>query len=276
MSLPDRAVLATMHGKEAAIAPPLARLGIALTVPASFDTDQFGTFAGDVPRAGSMIEAARAKARAASDLTGLPIAIASEGAYGPHPMIPFLAQGQELLLWRDSRNGHEIVETLIDNTPTFDHAEVADIDEAETFLKRIDFPKTALLVASAATPTKPVARGVRDRDALSRAIGSLTGSGPALLTTDMRAHMNPRRMAKIAELADRLATRLASPCPHCAAPGWGFLRADPGLPCSACGTPTPMARGEIHGCTACGASAPQPRLDGRMAADPGHCVLCNP
>jgi len=50
MSLPERVALGTMHGKAAAIAPPLARLGIALVVPEGLDTNRFGTFTGEVPR----------------------------------------------------------------------------------------------------------------------------------------------------------------------------------------------------------------------------------
>ena len=53
--LPDRVALGTMHGKEAVIAPPLAALGVTVVL-AEVETDRFGTFSGDVPRAGSMIE----------------------------------------------------------------------------------------------------------------------------------------------------------------------------------------------------------------------------
>ena len=53
MSLPERVALGTMHGKAAAIAPPLARLGIALVVPEGLDTNRFGTFTGETPRHGS-------------------------------------------------------------------------------------------------------------------------------------------------------------------------------------------------------------------------------
>ena len=56
------AVLATMHGKEAAIAPVLARFtGLRVAVPNGFDSDRFGTFSRDIPRAGSALDAARAK-----------------------------------------------------------------------------------------------------------------------------------------------------------------------------------------------------------------------
>lgn len=68
--LPDLVALGTMHGKEQAIAPPLAALGIRIESTA-IDTDRFGTFSRNVPRSGNMLEAARSKARAAAEATGL-------------------------------------------------------------------------------------------------------------------------------------------------------------------------------------------------------------
>ena len=60
------AVLATMHGKERVIAPLVeTRLGLRVRLPGAFDTDRFGTFSGEVKRAGSQIEAARVKIAAA-------------------------------------------------------------------------------------------------------------------------------------------------------------------------------------------------------------------
>jgi len=49
-----------MHGKAAAIVPPLVRHGISLMVPEGLDTDRFGTFTADVLRKGTMGNAARA------------------------------------------------------------------------------------------------------------------------------------------------------------------------------------------------------------------------
>ena len=268
MTLPPRAALGTMHGKEAAIAPPLATLGIALTV-APVDTDRFGTFTAETPRTGSMEDAARAKARAAIAATGLPVGIASEGAYGPHPWLPFAALGQELILWHDARTGHEVMERQTDPTPVYDHTEAATVEEAEPFLTRIRFPETAVIVAPG-PQAAPVAKGIRDRAALADA---MRATPRAFLQTDMRAHMNPRRMQVIATLATRLALRLSTPCPACAAPGWGLLRTDPGLPCMDCGTPTQRPAQDIHGCTACGHETAQPRPG---AADPAHCPICNP
>lgn len=79
MTLPTRAALGTMHGKEAALAPPLSVLGITLIRP-EIDTDRFGTFTAEMPRSGTMADAARAKAKAAIAATGLSVGLASEGA----------------------------------------------------------------------------------------------------------------------------------------------------------------------------------------------------
>ena len=108
MTLPTRAALCTLHGKEAALAPPLSALGITLIRP-EIDTDRFGTFTAETPRFGTMAEAARAKAKAAISATGLPVGIGSEDAYGPHPKISFLPLGRELLLWHEGETGREII-----------------------------------------------------------------------------------------------------------------------------------------------------------------------
>lgn len=274
MTLPARVALGTMHGKSAAIAPSFAHLGIVLTVPDGLDTDRFGTFTGEVPRAGTMLEAASALARAAIAATGLRVGLVSEGAYGPHPVIPFLPHGRELLLWHDARSGHEIIETMTDDAPAYDQIEVAATEDAQAFLTRIGFPQTAVIVMGA--DGVPVAKGVQDMASLARAMRAAGADGAARLQTDMRAHLNPRRMSMIGQLAEGFARRLARRCPDCRAPGWGLLRMAPGLPCAWCAGPSLMAKGEIHGCTACGATTLLPKSDGVTEADPGMCPLCNP
>jgi len=272
MSLPARVALGTQHGKEAVIAPPLAALGITVQT-AAIDTDRFGTFAGDVARAGTMREAARAKARAAAEATGLAVGLGSEGAYGPHPFVPFLPLGQELLLWHDTRTGHEIIETTTDDHPCFDQQTLALASEAEAFLSRVGFPGTAVIVQTApAAP--PIARGITDRATLERALAQALALSPsALIQTDMRAHRNPRRMAVIGDLAARLARRIATPCPACAAPGYGHLRTLAGLPCRDCGSETLQIAADVEGCTACGTETVRPRAG---LADPAACPCCNP
>lgn len=112
-------------------------------------------------------------------------------------------------------------------------------------------------------------------DAIERA-ASYSEEALAVVETDMRAHFNPLRMAVIRRLAFKLARRLATPCPACAAPGWGMIDQAKGLPCEACGTATEMIFAEIFTCTQCLHREERPRLDGLREAPAGRCPSCNP
>ncbi len=277
----QRAVLTTMHGKEAVIAPVLReRLGLTVVTAPALDTDALGTFSGEVPRAGTMLEAAVAKARLGMTDSGLTIGIASEGSYGPHPHIPFVAGGIELLVLVDDTRGIVVTEHLVEDAPVFDHAFARTSEELEPFLERIGFPDHAVVVKPATDAVAAtVYKGLRRRDELEAAVGtcaSLSGDGRALVQTDMRAHMNPTRMDSIRRLASALADRLSCQCPSCSAPGYGQVGAESGLPCEDCGAPSLMVRHRVFACVACDHQERQPRLDNRAYADSGHWPLCNP
>lgn len=264
------AALATMHGKARAIARPFrSLLGLGLTVPTGLDTDAFGTFTGERPRPGSMIEAATAKARAGMAATGLTLGLASEGSFGPHPWLPFAAGGVETLVFVDDAAGLVVSETRVARRTNYGRLTLGDGD-LDAWLGRVGFPSHGLVVRS--TDGSVIAKGVADRLALDR----LIADGAATIETDMRAHCNPTRQVAIRAVADALARRLATTCPVCDSGGWGPTQNLPGLPCSACGTPTALASGLLCACPACGHQAQQPRPDGRTRADPGHCPLCNP
>ncbi|MFM8457386.1 MAG: hypothetical protein ACKOB0_00350 [Chthoniobacterales bacterium] len=73
--------LLTKHAKEQAIAPRLARaLGAQVSVVDTFDTDTLGTFTREVPRFGSQLDAARKKAELATEMSGCPLGLGSEGS----------------------------------------------------------------------------------------------------------------------------------------------------------------------------------------------------
>ena len=265
------AALATQHGKERAIAAPLAATtGIAVTVPDGIDTDALGTFTGEVPRRSSMREAARRKARLGMEATGLPRGIASEGSFGPHPFMPFLAMGRELLVFIDDTRGIEVVEEAVSEATNFACLDLAPGADLAGFLARVGFPHHALVLRDGQEITKGIAAPAE----LDRLLACC--SSTARLETDMRAHLNPTRMAEIGKLATALATRLATPCPACGAPGFGMLRHETGLPCEDCGTPTALVRRRVSGCTLCRHEDHAPRHDGRLAASPAECPECNP
>ena len=264
-----RAALATQHGKSRALSPPLARrLGLIIDSVA-IDTDQFGTFTGTTPRTGTPAQAALAKARAGMAASGLPLGLASEGSFGPHPWLPFGAGGVETLAFIDADRGLELTLSAVSRRTNFAHHEVETGSDIAPFLTRIGFPAHALVVKD---PDGAVlATGVQDMDVLA----SLAWPGNRL-ETDMRAHINPTRLAAIRALAGRLAARLASQCPACTCPGFGQVDVMRGLPCSTCGQPTQAIIAIIDGCTACGHQQTRPRPDGVTAASPASCDWCNP
>lgn len=275
------AVLATMHRKEQAIARPMrAALGLRVVVPEGLNTDAFGSFSGEVPREGTPLEAARRKALGAAEATGLDLALASEGSYGPHPEIPFIAGGEEVILFIDRTRKLEVSEKTLTIETNYRTEQVKSPEAASRFLAAVRFPSHAVIVQ----PTGPeqfrsVYKALRDRTAVDEAIRACVGLSPvgeAILQPDMRAHLNPTRMRVIRGVAFRLARRISTPCPSCQAPGFGLVDVLRRLPCAWCGGETILVRAEIHGCVRCDFRQKRPRKDGRTTADPGQCPQCNP
>ena len=261
--------LATQHGKERALAPPLARRPGLIVKAVAIDTDAFGTFTGTTLRTGTAADAALAKARAGMAAAGLPLGLASEGSFGPHPWLPLGAGGVETLAFIDAERGLELTVSAISRRTNFAHHAVADGGDIAPFLARIGFPAHALVVKGADGAV--LATGVQDMAALS----TLAWPGNRL-ETDMRAHLNPTRMAAIRALAGTLAARLGTLCPACGAPGWGQVDLLRGLPCSSCNQPTQGVLAIIDGCGVCDHRVRRPRPDGVTAASPASCDWCNP
>ncbi|MFF5175889.1 DUF6671 family protein [Micromonospora sp. NPDC000089] len=271
------ASLATLHGKRAALGPPLRRrLGLRLRV-AAVDTDALGTFTGEVPRPGPATEVVVAKARLGMAATGCPVGVASEGSFGPDPSLPWCTLQVEHVALVDDRLGLVLVERATSSASN--HGELvtdgADRRELLAFARSVGLPGHALTVRPVDAPY-PVVKGIVRVSALLTAVAeavSASAAGRARVAADLRAHHNPRRMSVIAEAGQRLAARLATPCPACGAPGFGPVGTEPGLPCRVCRTPTELAARQLLGCARC-----PHRLTREAAApaDPQWCPYCNP
>ncbi len=273
------AVLATKHGKETVIAPLLADLGVQVLVPPEFDSDRFGTFTREIPRAGTQREAARTKAEAALALTGADLAIASEGSFGPHPLNPFLPSDQELVLWLDPAHQFEAWGLELTTATNYAQQAIANVDEALAFAERVGFPDHGLVLKPQADPEAggEIYKGIQDRQTLTTLVQALSPrTGTLWLETDMRAHCNPTRMQAIARATADLVAKLRRPCPQCDSPGFDCRDRQPGLPCAWCGTPTSLTREVIWGCWRCHYQQPQLHPEGRTTADPTYCPRCNP
>jgi hypothetical protein len=275
------AVIATMHRKEEVVAPALmSTLGLIVTSTPGLDTDQLGTFSGEIPRDGTMLDVALRKARLGMSAAAVPLGLASEGSFGPHPAIPYIPAGMELLVFVNDERGIYVAESLITEQTNYDHLVISPGEASDAFLQKIGFPTHGLIVRpNEGEVASALAKGIVDPDRLRRAIetaAAASSDGRARMETDMRAHFNPTRMRSLAILAERLAQRLARQCPACSAPGFGRTGSRAGLLCETCGTPTELVVGEILGCPACDYTEERLRGDGLQRAPAQHCPLCNP
>jgi len=276
--------LASQHQKERALERPFrAGLGVTMAVTGTLDTNAFGSFSGEQPRREDALRTCLQKANAGLALSGERLGLASEGSFGPHPGLPLLPIGIECLTFVDSQTSLVIQESRISASTNFSKIDVQPGDALDTWLRQVGFPGHGLLVrpgrALGLGPGPVQSMGIQtpeDLEAAIRAATARSADGWVRLETDMRAHMNPTRMAAIRQLGFQLVRRLRSHCNACGAPGWGLIEQRPGLPCAWCGKPTRRIAEEIHGCGACDHQLVRPRADGLTRADPGHCDHCNP
>ena len=272
------AVLSTMHDKLPLIAPAMgAAVGLDVR-DVHVDTDQLGTFSGDVARRGTPWETAVAKARLGMRAAGIRLGLASEGSIGPPPGLAFVIAARELVVLVDEERGIIVGETAIGYDIITIAADIAPGDDIESLLQRGGFPEHGMIIRPAAGPLAPLHKGIHDRSGLDEAIrtcAAVSTDGRAHVETDLRAHHCPSRRPIIAAAAHRLAQRLAACCPTCATPGWGIVRVELGVPCQHCRRPVQLPNADVFGCAACTfeQTVSRPESNG---ADPGRCEWCNP
>lgn len=268
----------TKHGKEEVIAPLLFSIGLGCeTVP--IDTDQFGTFSGEVERKGSVRETLRLKTEAVfCEKPEARLALASEGSFMPHPLIGILPSNHEALLLVDRELSIEIFVDVLSKETNHAEIEFSPKDDLDSFLRSIYFPAHAVIVrADKKSPC--IAKGIQDQRKLYQAILDAfmaSKNGKAVLSTDMRAHLNPSRMKVIQSAGEKLISRIDSLCPDCRVPGFGPIRGIRGLICSDCGAETQGIKQVLWACAKCNHEQIRLRDDNVRLADPGECDYCNP
>lgn len=273
-----RIALLTQHGKERVLAPLCASgLGAVLEVVRGFDTDSLGTFTREIPREGTQLEAARRKAEIAIDRSGAGIGLGSEGAFVPGPF-GLGSWNIELLVFVDRARGIEVVGRA-NAAGRHLHATVRTRDELAAFAVRAGFPEHGLVVRPDNERDPRVVKGLVTHETLERAFEDAvrqSSGGGVFVESDLRAHLNPTRMATIAAAGRDLIARLGCACPACGTPGFGPAGFVPGLPCRDCGAPTRQPLAEELGCVRCEHSEVRPLREVPEAADPAVCDYCNP
>jgi hypothetical protein len=270
--------LLTQHGKEHVLATVLDEaVGCRVRRVDGYDTDLLGTFTRDIPRAGTQLEAARTKARLGMKLSGLPLGLASEGAFGADPMTGLFPWNTEVLIWIDDRQGLEVV-GIAQGKANHGHLLTPDWTAAAAFAEHCRFPGHQLVVRPDSQDDPRIRKGIGSWADLETGFAwarQVSSNGQVFLETDVRAHANPTRMENIRRAAEDLASKLCSPCPECGAPGFWCIERVPGLPCEWCGAPTQETQADVLGCVKCTHRVTHQRSD-RTTADPARCDYCNP
>lgn len=269
-------LLASKHHKEQAIEPVFRQRIACNLYVADIDTDQFGTFTGEIPRTSSAYETCILKAKYAAKEKQCALSIASEGSFGPHPSNPFIPHAHEIMVFVDLEHDWIIAEHLTTPKTNYKMMTIHQKSALEPFLESVLFPSHALTLQSS-NRLELIGKGITTHQQLNTALSTGFKKHQELcLATDMRAMMNPTRMQSLAELAEKLVTRIQSICPGCGVPGFGFKSVSGHLPCTLCEEETNLYRFEEWGCIQCDYQEPRPRKDNLTVASPTYCNYCNP
>ncbi len=274
----ERIGLATIHGKDLAVAPPFRRLlGAEIVTAPDVDTDALGTFSGEIGRPAPIVETCALKAELAFQTMDVDCAIASEGSYGPIDRLPFRPAGVEIMAFVDRQRGLRIIETMATHRTNW---RLFTFRAGDALVRAaaisMGFPEYGVFVIANKDRSQPI-KGLASLDEVVAAVdreANRSDDGSAILIADMRAHRNPTRMKVLRALSWKLARRLQQLCPKCQAPGFGHIESRRGLPCEGCGDATHWIDFEVDGCSACGHAAARPRKDGRRTAPRLSCAGC--
>lgn len=271
-------LIATKHLKELVIAPILEKeLGVDCFVAEGFDSDELGTFTGEIERIYDPITTARKKCQMAMQQFNCDLAVASEGSFGPHPSVFFVPADDEFLLFIDKKNDLEIVVRELSTDTNFNSAEIKSVNELKDFAASARFPSHGLILRKSKNEFSEISKGITDWKTLFEAYHKLSQSqGSVYIETDMRAMFNPTRMKVIEQATVQLANKINSLCPQCKAPGFGVTKNQPGLPCELCDLPTKSTLSLISECQKCSFAQESSFPEGKTKENPIYCDHCNP
>lgn len=273
-----RIALTSKHQKLKLIKPVFDELIRCELFEIEIDTDQLGTFTGEIERNAPPKETAILKARLGMKASNNLVGVASEGSIGADPLIPFIHSDIEYMVLVDDE--HDIVISEMYRSLDIKAAAIttAPGNNIDDFLRRADFPNHGLIVRPNDKQFANVFKGITDRNHLTDSINSSSEQshdGLVVIESDFRAHFSPSRQKNIAHLAKLLALRVTQCCPECKCPGWGRVGYEKGLKCSDCELFNPeVIRQEILGCVRCDHKTLGEVLETSLS--PARCNFCNP
>lgn len=271
-------VIATMHKKEQVLTPILeSGLGVKCILPDNFNTDQWGTFSGEIERTLDPISTARQKCLKAMELSGCDLGIASEGSFGPHPSLFFVHADDEFMILIDLKNKIEIISRELSTNTNFNAKTIHSEKELLDFASLINFPSHGLILKGTNDTNNLIHKGIVNQTELIQAFNDLKQKDLLVqVETDMRAMYNPTRMSVIETVAKKLIKKVQSTCPNCQMPGFDITDIQAGLLCSFCEKPTKSTIAYISVCSHCDFTKKHMYPNGKTKEDPMYCDFCNP
>lgn len=271
-------VIATKHEKEKVIAPILVKeLGVKCFIDLGLDTDELGTFTGEVERKNDPITTARNKCLMAMELADCDLAVASEGSFGPHPTIYFVHADDEFLLFIDKKNDLEIIVRELSTVTNFNGSEIKTEQELQEFATNSNFPSHGLILRKSKEDFTDIVKGIINHEYLKHTFKDFISKyGKVFIETDMRAMYNPMRMEVIKKANLKLANKINTLCPNCVTLGFGITESTQGLPCKLCNFPTRSTLSYIYTCKKCNYKKEEKYPNGKQTEDPMYCDICNP
>ena len=268
--------LATKHQKEQVIAPLfLSNLNSHVQV-CPVDTDELGTFTGEIPRQDTPFQTCLKKASLAAHASKDGLGLANEGSFGPHPMFPVLPSDHEIMVLVDLNQKTVISEQHLSFNTNHHHIVANKATCLQQFLIQAKFPEHALCIQDNVS-LQVLEKGIQsDRVLNDLLIIGFEKYTDLLITTDMRAMYNPTRMTVIEELTKKFLMKCQSLCPVCDYPGYAIIDKDDYLPCRDCSLKTTLYAREKIQCVCCKHVEWRSRSDGLLFADPKYCLYCNP
>ncbi|MFN5334101.1 MAG: DUF6671 family protein [Bacteroidota bacterium] len=271
-------LIATRHGKEKVMAPILrAALGVKCFTSDNVDSDIFGTFTGEIPRADGAVETLRNKCRYFMEKCGADLAIASEGSFGPHPNLIMLPADEEWVILIDDQNGFEIMARTLSTATNYSGMYVDNFNDLTHFAYSVSFPSHALILRDKQEGNREIVKGITDASSLSLLFERMKKKyDRVFVETDMRAMYNPMRMQVIAEATEQLIQKILHVCPSCASPGYDVVHAELGLPCEICSLPTKSVLRLQYACKKCHHQSSVVFPNQKQKENPMYCDHCNP
>ncbi len=271
-------IIATKHQKESVIAPILEKeLGVICFINETFDTDEFGTFTGEIERKLDPVSTAREKCLRAMKLSKCDLGVASEGSFGPHPSMFLVNADDEFLIFIDTVNNIEVIVRELSASTNFNGRLIQNQKELFEFADQVSFPAHGLILRKSKEENTEIHKGITDIEILKNIFEHLYSKYKSVYAeTDMRAMYNPNRMNVIEKATEKLVKKIKSTCPNCQMPGFGITEAKKGLECSLCGSPTNSTLSYIYVCQHCQFTKEEMYPNKKTTEDPTYCDYCNP